>query len=727
MLSRSQERLLRHLGTFPDALSQAWDVPRDVSLPGLSDAMGVVRSGLNQPLTALLKNEYITVRVAHVIGGGSRRRQVYHITETGRSWLANNPLEAPSPRPVPSNDASHDGLAVALVGRGNELASLSELVNQHQQAVVCGLSGVGKTTLLRAWVARCGESVRCATMDELSDATSIVSAWFSGDTESPTDSDAMLEWVVEQNTSILVVDDVHLLDQRHRVQVLGLLNGLHERGQTLVLAGRLPLPESLDWPSLHLGTLSPEEGQHLLGEHLESELRFEVAKALDGHPMALHLYSEGDPLPEAGEDIQAFVEQTMLNGLSEGGLDALDQMVLFPRPLPSDLAMGAAFMDELDDRALLRWAPSACDVEIQHLIRNVRRTMLSDERLQALHEQAAEHWASHLEEPAYAVLHLYHHLALDSGDAPALMEEHFERLVAEQSGALAVVYDRATQRRPDHEDLHYWAGRIALHRQETNQVRHHLDNVRTESMRNELAYGLALIEGRSDEAERLLNVQLDQATDVQACRWLVSAAVQRLDDRLFDEPYEGDVEGVRTLLQRIRLPDHPEVRASLTVSVTLIQHTLAMLEGDRERMEALVQSLQDLSHDDDPIVLHARLKAQLAFDVGSPADRSALHQRTVSVQPSPFHAALVNLTYAEHLQSTGDPAAVKVHAALPHPSAWSEPGTPHHRYAARWWYLKGHLDSASAAASLREAARWFRQAGCSQAARSAARKLHRVL
>ena len=68
-------------------------------------------------------------------------------------------------------------------------------------------------------------------MDELSDATSIVSAWFSGDTESPTDSDAMLEWVVEQNTSILVVDDVHLLDQRHRVQVAGLLNGLHERGK----------------------------------------------------------------------------------------------------------------------------------------------------------------------------------------------------------------------------------------------------------------------------------------------------------------------------------------------------------------------------------------------------------------------------------------------------------------------------------------------------------------
>ena len=83
MLSRSQEKLLRYLGTFPDALAKAWDVPRAVSLPGLSEAMGVVRSGLNQPLNVLLDEGYIVVRVAHVLGGGSRRRQVYHITEKG--------------------------------------------------------------------------------------------------------------------------------------------------------------------------------------------------------------------------------------------------------------------------------------------------------------------------------------------------------------------------------------------------------------------------------------------------------------------------------------------------------------------------------------------------------------------------------------------------------------------------------------------------------------------
>jgi len=93
MLTRSQERLLRFLGGFPESLEQAWDVPRDVSLPGLAEAMGVVRSGLNQPLAGLLDDGYISVRIAHVLGGGSRRRQVYHITNKGRGWLDAHPEE----------------------------------------------------------------------------------------------------------------------------------------------------------------------------------------------------------------------------------------------------------------------------------------------------------------------------------------------------------------------------------------------------------------------------------------------------------------------------------------------------------------------------------------------------------------------------------------------------------------------------------------------------------
>ena len=167
-----------------------------------------------------------------------------------------------------------------------------------------------------------------------------------------------------------MVDDLHRLAQRHQDGVSQLLEGLHERQQVVVLAGRLPLPDRFDWPLLHLGNLAPNDAKHLLGEHLEDDLRQQVAKALDGHPMAINLYREGEPLPEAGEDIQAFVKQTMLNGLTEEGLDGLDTMVLFPRPLSSEVAPGIESIEELDERALLRWSPDGLDVEVQHLVRS---------------------------------------------------------------------------------------------------------------------------------------------------------------------------------------------------------------------------------------------------------------------------------------------------------------------------------------------------------------------
>ena len=197
----------------------------------------------------------------------------------------------------------------------------------------------------------------------------------------------------------------------------------------MVLAGRLPLPEGFDWPLLKLGTLDPSDAAAVLGDHLDEDLRLEVAKALDGHPMALNLYREGDQLPEAGEDIQAFVEHTMLDGLDDETLEAMDGMVLFPRPLSAEMAPGSSSIGALDERALLRWTEDETSLEIQHLIRNVRRTMLDEDRLAMLHRAAAAHWANHVDEPDYAVLHLYHTMALDDDRFVESMAERFDGLM----------------------------------------------------------------------------------------------------------------------------------------------------------------------------------------------------------------------------------------------------------------------------------------------------------
>lgn len=152
MLSRSQEKLLRYLGTFPEALDQAWDVPRDLSLPGLAEAMGVVRSGLNRPLSSLESEQLITVRVAHVIGGGSRRRQVYHASEKGRLWLLEHPESADVEQGEDETNQNH--LPTELIGRNETLLDLESLFGQRQPVFLGGLSGIGKTTVAQSLTAR---------------------------------------------------------------------------------------------------------------------------------------------------------------------------------------------------------------------------------------------------------------------------------------------------------------------------------------------------------------------------------------------------------------------------------------------------------------------------------------------------------------------------------------------------------------------------------------------
>ena len=90
MVSSSQKRILTWLSQFSPNIENSWDVTRDIALPGIADGLGVVRSALNLPLKKLEQSEMVFKRMAHVIGGGSRRRQVFHITEKGREYISSN-------------------------------------------------------------------------------------------------------------------------------------------------------------------------------------------------------------------------------------------------------------------------------------------------------------------------------------------------------------------------------------------------------------------------------------------------------------------------------------------------------------------------------------------------------------------------------------------------------------------------------------------------------------
>ena len=84
MARPTEQRILEWLNQYDELLETAWDVPRECSLPGIADAIGVVRSALHKPLKNLLNDELIIIKQAHVINGGTRKRNVHFITEKGR-------------------------------------------------------------------------------------------------------------------------------------------------------------------------------------------------------------------------------------------------------------------------------------------------------------------------------------------------------------------------------------------------------------------------------------------------------------------------------------------------------------------------------------------------------------------------------------------------------------------------------------------------------------------
>ena len=142
MVTGPEARILARLASFPTTLENAWDVPREICLPGLSEYLGVVRSALHTPLNELVAKGMLIERKAHVIGGGSRKRKVYHITDLGRAECQDVVL--PQKKRV-GELLGKPPMQNTLHGRD----SLIQEVKSIEKLILTGLPGIGKTSLLR--------------------------------------------------------------------------------------------------------------------------------------------------------------------------------------------------------------------------------------------------------------------------------------------------------------------------------------------------------------------------------------------------------------------------------------------------------------------------------------------------------------------------------------------------------------------------------------------------
>ena len=352
-ITAPQERILRWLGGFSPTMEKAWDVTRHLSLPGISEALGVVRSALNAPLNGLESDGLVFKRKAHVIGGGSRRRHVYHLTEQGRAVLESLG-DAKKPKKA-SRGKSYGSLPVLgeVHGRQHLAAEVIENIKGQHCMILSGLPGIGKTTvggLVSEQLLDSGTNVRWAQVGEFTDLHALCEQWgFGGPL--PKNNQALAEYAaLKCKGDVLVIDDAHLIPERHIASIRTFCQHLdQDQVAHMLLIGREPLSFPKMLPRIAVPSLEVKDAALLLGETMAEPERLHIAESLGGHPLAILLHEDGSPLPEAGADVQSYVENVVLSTLDNSTRNGLDHIVMVPMPIEARKAFDSEVVGTLDE------------------------------------------------------------------------------------------------------------------------------------------------------------------------------------------------------------------------------------------------------------------------------------------------------------------------------------------------------------------------------------------
>ena len=732
-LSGPQERILRWLGGFSPAMEKAWDVTRHLSLPGISEALGVVRSALNAPLSGLESSGLVFKRKAHVVGGGSRRRHVYHLTDKGRDTL--DSLGEAKVRKKTSRGNSFGALPVLgeVHGRHHLAVEVSESILKEHCMVLSGLPGIGKTTvggLVSEHLLDSGTNVRWAQVGEFTDLHTLCDQWgFKG--PFPKNNRALAEYAAMKcKGDVLVIDDAHLIPERHIASIRAFCKELDAaEAAHMLLIGREPLsfPEAL--PRIAVPSLEVKDAALLLGDSIAEGERMHIAESLGGHPLAILLHEEGSPLPEAGADVQSYVENVVLSTLDHSTRSGLDHIVMVPMPIEASKAFDSEVVGTLDDYAFLRWTSNLEKMEIQHLVRNVRRSALDDDTKRRLHKAAVKHWEGLAETADDQVILLYHRIASLEEGLDMHLDAEMERLLETHSGAFSVLLEQAIKVSTMPSHLHYLAGKVAIERCEPEHVRRHLEGLEDSAESRHLALGLAMLEGRIQDADEIIEEGLDSADQADINRMALAAASRRLDDRVFDQEDPSLSTDVKLYLAKVKVPEgHPEQRSVTLVALSMIQHALALSEDDFERAERLRASLAGIAGFAQPLLQGMEAKAALFATKSSDAaslDTDRM-QEAIEAQTNSIRADALRLSLVEQLIGLDDIKAKQMFNLIKEPAQTATSATLH-RLHARWWTCKAKLQPNMRRIALREAITQHRAAGCPRAAKTLEARLHSLL
>jgi hypothetical protein len=468
-----------------------------------------------------------------------------------------------------------------------------------------------------------------------------------------------------------------------------------QKSPYVIMASRAPIPISEGFTIVEVPPLEIEDAVTLLPVHLED--RELVAERLGGHPLALQMHDENSELPEAGSDLQEWVRDVVLSNLGQE-IAGLDELSLLPVPVPTDLLQHEKYLLELDDHALIRWLENG--VELHHLVRNVRSTMLTE----ADHKKAANYWNGIKGDLARLVE--MHHILNSGGDIESYLLSNAEALMARSSAGLATLIGDAIYRSPS-KSLHRIAAMVALERGEPEIASEHLANCNAP----DLEYSLSLLEGNTD-------VPIPKDSD---SRLILSEASRRLDDRIPGQLPGGDIIKLLDKLDFSQVND--DMKKIILVAIAHIRHSWYIANESWTEAAEIRDNLESISHSDDPQLKSLKLRAEIAQSNPKSSAFDSLVDNVFS--RSGLRAIMLQLSI---VQKCDDERAASLLNKIELPSSVSQNNlNSARRIAAKIWYFRAVYKTHNPFSSLAEAISLWKRALCPNAAKDATEMMHKLL
>ena len=739
MRTPSQTRILCWLGKFSKDLEFEWDVPRDISLPGISEALGVVRSALHNPINILENEEVIKSRSAHVIGGGSRKRKVYHLTKKG--YEEYHKIQAKEKAISKKKKFSLIGEFppfVEITGRDKIKQELIEILVTKNKLLLLGMAGIGKSALSRNVAEQLTESynVRWSTVTKFSDLESIIKT-LTGEKHVPSKFENATKWICQNfSKDIIVIDEIQNIHARHHESITNFLKELHSSPNSpiVLLISRAPAPIS-GWPELRLEGLNSTDAAELLDENLSLGVRINISKILGGHPLALQIAGASNDMPEKSKDVQQFISENILSKMNNDTTKALDELAALSIPISTHLLDLEDEVGDLDERALVRWVMgenenSPSKIELQHLIRNVRRAQWTIEERKQINLKIANN-LSKFSDNWIRSLELYHRINADYENLERWIDSNLEDIENTDSAILSVILNEALDIRPEIGKLWFIATKLAINRGEKRIAEKLIEravfNDNDKGKWLEIRSKLCRLNGEDEEAEKLMLNAINLVKPIEREKLKIKEISRKIVDRLPCEKITNTDEIKKMISEIDTSVFSGDEKKTLIVTIAILKHTLAISELDWKNAKSIRKDLMMLTQKNDPIIWEMECRENIYSQQKLEQNKVEIIMRELGEIINPVRRCGILLAIIE--QSSIEFQKIAFDYLTKEINTWNSAVTNQNerRIRALRWYWKGVLYQNEKLIAWRECVKILQTAECTNASKNLVNKLHNLL